>query len=315
MPRKPRIHFHGAVYHVILRGNSGNDVFTDDADRNRFLSLVKEGIRRFGNKIHAFCLMSNHIHLIIEVADVPLSRIMHNLSFRYTAYLNKKKNSIGHVFHGRYKAVLVDTDNYLLELVRYIHNNPVAAGIVETPENYRWSSHLQYIGKTAIKWLTTDHVLVHFSQNRHCAIQQYQDFFKQEPATFDELQANVFKESLKCGILGDSLYVEEMLQQTGHLEMIHPSIDEIISLVCEYYGMMKEDFLKSRKRGKPSEARAVTAWLTRESNNATITDFSKICGRGIPALSQAATRLENQARNDTELADRMDVLKSTCFGL
>ena len=125
MVRKTRIHYFGAVYHVILRGNGGQDIFYSQEDRYRLYLLLQEGIERFGHRIHAFCLMTNHLHIVVQVGDIALSKIFQNVSFRYTRYINKKQNRIGHLFQGRYKALLIDADTYLLELVRYIHNNPL----------------------------------------------------------------------------------------------------------------------------------------------------------------------------------------------
>ncbi len=163
MPRKLLIHFPGAVYHVILRGNAGQEVFFDDADRSLFSLLLQEVTARFGYRIHGFCLMTNHIHLTIQVDEVPLSRIMQNLGFRYTQFINRRHNRKGHLFQGRYKALLIDVDSYLIELVRYLHLNPVRAGMVEYPETYPWSSHQAYPGRQSIFWLTTRWVLSQIS--------------------------------------------------------------------------------------------------------------------------------------------------------
>ena len=146
MARKPRIHLPGGFYHVILRGNSGQPVFFTDEDCCRFYLLLQEGTCRFGYRIHAFFLMTNHIHLVIQVGAIPLSRGMQNLSFRYARWINWRKKRTGHLFQGRYKAVLVDGDSYLLELIRYIHLNPVRAGMVTDPEEYLLSGHRAYLG-------------------------------------------------------------------------------------------------------------------------------------------------------------------------
>lgn len=156
MARKSRIHVPGGVYHVLLRGNDGQDIFFTGKDRARFSLLLQEGTERFTYLLHAFCYMTNHVHLVIQVGDVPLSKIIQNLSFRYTKYINKQKNRIGHLFQGRYKAILVDGDTYLLELVRYIHNNPLRAGLVKDPADYPWSSHRLYLGLDVLSYLTTD---------------------------------------------------------------------------------------------------------------------------------------------------------------
>lgn len=136
MVRKPRIHIVGSLYHVILQGNGGEAIFFNEDDRDQFYLLVQEGIERFGHRINGFYCMTNHVHLAIQVGDIPLSKIMQNLSFRYTRRINQREKRVGHLFQGRYKAILVDGDSYLLELVRYIHLNPVRAGMVSEPIEY-----------------------------------------------------------------------------------------------------------------------------------------------------------------------------------
>ena len=122
----------------MLRGNDGQPIFFDDEDRCRMCLLIQEGIERFGHSIHAFCFMTNHLHLAIQVVEVSISRIIQNLAFRYTRYINRKQKRIGHLFQGRFKSIVVDGKRYLKELVRYIHLNPVRAGIVYQPEKYVW---------------------------------------------------------------------------------------------------------------------------------------------------------------------------------
>jgi REP element-mobilizing transposase RayT len=163
MARKPRIHYPGAVYHVILRGDAGQDLFSQDKDRDRFYRLLDEGQQKYGYRIHAFCLMRNHVHLALQVGEISLFRIMQNLSQRYTVWMNRQQGRTGHLFQGRYKAILLDADAYLLELLRYIHLNPVRAGIMKLPEGYAWSSHRAYLGQEKIPWLTTDWTLAQFS--------------------------------------------------------------------------------------------------------------------------------------------------------
>ena len=145
MARKPRIHYPGALYHVIIRGNARQDIFFDKKDRYRFYLFVQEGVERFGHRVLAFCLMTNHVHIAIQVGDVPLSRIMQNLTFRYTRWVNWRLNRSGHLFQGRYKAIICDRDKYLLALVRYIHLNPVRAKLTTRPERYAYSGHNSYL--------------------------------------------------------------------------------------------------------------------------------------------------------------------------
>ena len=179
MARKPRVHYPAALYHVILRGNGGQEIFFGQEDRFRFYLLLQEGIERYGHQVHAFCLMTNHVHLAIQVGEVGLPRIIQNLAFRYTRWVNWRRNRTGHLFQGRYKAVLIDADSYLLELSRYIHLNPVRSGMVRRPEDYPWSGHRAYLGLETIPWLTTDWVLSMFSNRRDRARRVYRRFVEE----------------------------------------------------------------------------------------------------------------------------------------
>ena len=128
MARKPRVHFTGALYHVMSRGNQGQAIFKSDQDRQRYLDFLKDGQKRFGYRLYAYVLMGNHVHHLIEIGQTPLSKVMQNILFRYTRYWNRRYKKTGHLFQGRYKAILCDKDSYLLELIRYLHLNPVNSG-------------------------------------------------------------------------------------------------------------------------------------------------------------------------------------------
>ena len=141
MARKPRIEYSGAFYHVITRGNRKETIFFDAEDREKFLDKLLEYKKRYNFILYAYTLMNNHIHLLIETEETPLSKIMQGLLQSHAQWHNRKYKTVGHLFQGRYKAILCDRNEYLLVLVRYIHLNPVRAGIVKDPADYRWSSH------------------------------------------------------------------------------------------------------------------------------------------------------------------------------
>lgn len=145
-----------STYHVILRGNDGQRIFFLEEDKSKLCLLIQQGVERFGHKIEAFCFMSNHIHLAVRVANISISQIMQHLAFRYTRYINRKYNRIGHLFQGRFKSVLVDDENYLKELVRYIHLNPVRAKLVIAPLQYFWNSHRAYLELDELSWLNVE---------------------------------------------------------------------------------------------------------------------------------------------------------------
>ncbi len=180
MPRHPRIHLPGAFYHVTLRGNHRQDIFFAAEDRRVLNNIVGEVLDRFGARLHAYCWMTNHVHLLMQVGDTPLGRLMLRIASRYARTLQARFHTTGHLFERRYHSVLVDANEYLLELLRYIHLNPVRAHIVTTPVDYHWSSHHAYLGIRAEPWVTTEFSLSMFHAERHAALQAYRHFIDSE---------------------------------------------------------------------------------------------------------------------------------------
>jgi putative transposase len=177
MSRPLRIEYPGAVYHVTSRGNEKKPVFKTDPDRLNFLNTLQHVNKRYNWICHAYCLMTNHYHLLIETPDGNLSIGMRQLNGVYTQLFNKLHGRAGHLFQGRYKAILIQKDSHLLEVCRYVVLNPVRAKMVEKPEEYPWSSYLSTGGRTkAHGCLTTDWVLGQFSGKRGKAEQEYRKF-------------------------------------------------------------------------------------------------------------------------------------------
>ena len=175
MTRPLRIEFKGAVYHITSRGNARQAIFLDEKDFADFLSVLCSVVKRYHFILHAYCLMNNHYHLLIETPYGNLSRGMRQLNGLYTQRFNQRHQRVGHLFQGRYKAILVDKDNYLLGLYRYIVLNPVRANIVKDPKDYKWSSYQATTGHKGIPCLTTDWILSQFG-NKQKASRQYQAF-------------------------------------------------------------------------------------------------------------------------------------------
>lgn len=307
MPRKPRIFYPGAVYHVILRGNAGQDIFFEDKARKYFYRLLQEGREKFEHRIHAFCLMANHVHLVIQVGDVPLSRIIQNLSQRYTGSVNRRQKRTGHVFQGRYKAILIDAETYLLELVRYIHLNPVRAGIVERVDDYPWTSLQTYLGKEKLSWLNTDWVLGHFGSRKRAAQKRFKEFIQEG---LGQGRREEFHKGIKeGGILGDDAFAEEVLTLKGEKRGPRVTIDEILVRVCDRYGIHLQDVIAAGKQHGPSEARAMVSWLVRESPHLSLTELSRRLNREISSLSWAARRLVDKANFNAHLSRKMTQLR------
>ena len=177
MARPLRLEFPGAVYHIMARGNARQDIFLDDADRHRFLSLFAREVGQQGWRCYAYCLMGNHYHLLIETPEGNLVTGMRRLNGVYTQSFNRRHGKVGHLFQGRYHSVLVDRDNYLLELCRYVVLNPVRARIVKKAADWPWSSYRATAGKIQPpNWLAVDWVLGQFGRSRVGARQVYKRF-------------------------------------------------------------------------------------------------------------------------------------------
>jgi putative transposase len=181
MSRPLRVEYSGAVYHITARGNARKKIFDDDYDREMFLSTLGAVAKRYNWVCHSFCLMDNHYHLIIETSDANLSIGMRQLNGIYTQKYNRRHKQPGHVFQGRFKAILVDKENYLLELCRYVVLNPVRAKIIEKPEQWTWSSYRATAGiDKKTESLTTDWILSMFSEERKKARQRYRKFITEK---------------------------------------------------------------------------------------------------------------------------------------
>lgn len=179
MSRPLRIELSGGVYHVTSRGDGREDIYFSDQDREVWLGVLGEVCRRFNWLCHAYCLMTNHYHLVVETPEGNLSQGMRQLNGVYTQYVNRTHQRVGHVFQGRYKAILVEKDSYLLELARYVVLNPVRAGIVQTAADWPWSSDGAMIGEAIPQpWLQTDWLLRQFGRAKGPARAGYADFVR-----------------------------------------------------------------------------------------------------------------------------------------
>lgn len=214
MARPLRLEFAHALYHVTSRGDRREDIFHSDADRHAWLGVLAQVCKRFNWTVHAYCLMSNHYHLLVETPDANLSAGMRQLNGVYTQLSNRAYGRVGHVFQGRFKAIVVDKDNYLLELARYVVLNPVRAGMVSDVGEWPWSSYRAMIASSNAEqpeWLATDKLLAYFAVdqqtlNRTQAQQRYIQHVRDGvglPSVWEALSGQVF--------LGDEKFVNKML--------------------------------------------------------------------------------------------------------
>lgn len=174
MARKKRIWYRGAIYHITSRGNHRNDIFKDDEDYLVYLTILEESLGKYCGVLYCYCLMTNHVHLVIETGEINISMIMKRINQLYTMYINNKYNLVGHLLQGRYNAEIIETDSYILDVSRYIHLNPIKANMVLKPEEYEWSSYSMFIGKKEEKLINSEKILSYFHEENKK--QLYQEF-------------------------------------------------------------------------------------------------------------------------------------------
>ena len=243
MARRQRVHYEGALYHVICRGNNREYVFDKEEDKKMYLKTILRYKEKYSFRLYAYCIMDNHAHLLIEVDRAPLSQIMQGIQQVFTMKYNKKHDRIGHVFEQRYKAILCDKDQYLLSLIRYIHQNPLGAGIVEKLD-YEWSSHSIYIGTRASELVDHQYVLGILSEDINQAIKKYVELMEEE--------IGIDIEAMKEKELSRGIKQDRGLGRQGNKELSH---DYIMQKICEYYQIEPKELSKKTRKQKIVNAR------------------------------------------------------------
>ena len=316
MSRPLRIEFPGAWYHVMNRGRRGEEIFSGSKDFKAFIELLQESAELWAVKISAYCLMSNHYHLLLQTPQGNLSRYMRHLNGVYTQRYNRVHNCDGTLFRGRYKAILVEEDPYLLELVRYIHRNPLRAGIIEKLDQYQWSSHPGYLSRSPRwDWLHKDFILSMFASPLKNRIELYRDFVAQPDG---EDIRDVFEKKKWPGIIGriefidwakNNFFTEKIHKQIPDSAQLAPDIEVIKGAVCSYYGVGEESLMHS-VRGMVNEPRNVAIYLTRTLCRKDLLQISAAYGmRGYSSASSVLERINKRLDEDQALRKCISEIK------
>ena len=294
MARRPRLHIPGGFYHIVLRGNGRQAIFFDADDRARWESLLAEGLDKYSHRVHAYCWMTNHVHMAVQAHAEPLSRFIALVASSYARMTNRKTGRSGHLFERRYGAILVQADTHLLELVRYIHLNPVRAGIVSRPTAYRWSSHRTFLSAKGPAWLTMDRVLSVFGPTVGEARRQYGRFMA---APADESLWEQFRKGRDDDprILGDDDFA-----RTADAQSTTPahdgSLDNLIEQACRRHGVSKQDLASPSRVRHYAQVRAEIALAAVEGRVATLAEVARRFNRAASNLCRGINRLRAEAR-------------------
>ncbi len=304
MSRPLRIEYPGAYYHVMNRGLAYQPIFKADEDREKFLDGLGEVHSRWNARIFCYCLMGNHYHLGVQTPGEPLSRIMRHIDGVYTQRYNRRHRRDGPLFRGRYRAILVDGDQYLLAVARYIHHNPVEAGMVERAEGYGWSSLRHYLRKRGRpNWLDTQIVMDHFGGSKPRMLEFMHS--KMEPEVRAHygsgqigpiLGSEAFKEWVKAQ--GWKSRGDREIPERRHLAL---GMDTCIGAVARVYRMRREAVTR-RARGVKNEARQVGMYICREAGGYSHKQIAESFGAGsYSTVSSVCVAVKKRMGNDKVL--------------
>ncbi len=318
MGRPLRIEYPGAVYHITSRGNERKKIFVSDEDSLKFLKILEDYHDRYGILIHSYVLMNNHYHLILETPQGNLLKVMHGINSGYTGYFNRKYKRTGHLFQGRYKAILVDKDNYLLALSRYVHLNPVRAKAAGRPEQYRWSSYAGYIGKEkGTSWIEYAWVLSQFSNDIKKAMRSYKIFVeevltKEIPTPLEDIHGQI--------VLGGEKFIDKVKKMLTGKELssditerkrfqMQPDPDKIIKEVAGAFGV-DEEMIKGKGQ-RSNMARKAAIYFVQRYAGLTNEEIGEIFG-GIhySAVSKASGRIKQEMADNKKISKLIRVLDS-----
>jgi REP element-mobilizing transposase RayT len=299
MARPLRLEYPGAVYHVTARGNAKQAIYLDDEDRARFLGLLAREVGQQGWRCTAYCLMDNHYHLLFETPEPNLVAGMKRLNGAYAQAFNRRHGRVGHLLQGRYTAILVDRDSHLLELCRYVVLNPVRAGLVERPADWRWSSYQATArartdrSRAAPAWLDVAWVLEQFGRTPTAARRAYRHFVAEGVVAASPWQ------DLRGGIwLGPEGFRQRMQERLSKAAMANvpvaqrqptrPRAEEVLEAVAAAYDLSRDDLLRRRD---PAAFRAAV-YLLRRAANLSIKEVAGLFGISQPWVSRIQGGIE-----------------------
>jgi len=302
------------------RGRRREEIFTSPGDYQLFREVLKETVEMHHLEVSAYCLMPNHYHLLVQTPEGNISRCMRHVNGVYTQRFNRRHGTDGQLFRGRYKAILVDDDNYLLEVLRYIHRNPVRAGMVKKTGDYNYSSHKAYISNAAKwNWLHKDYLLSMFSENNRQAVKAYKDLVAQvEPQEIEDffslknspsiLGSQEFKDRIK-----KKFHDLQLRQEIPEAKILEPDPEEIKEAVCEFYQVTK-DSLESSRRGFTNLPRDVAIYLVRRYRHETLSEIGHYFHMSnYSSVSSAVERVKRVLPNDKELSKQIKNIEKIIY--
>jgi REP element-mobilizing transposase RayT len=308
MARRPRIHYAGGFYHVIARGNRGLKLFRRDQDYKLYLKFLAEYKGRYKFLLYAYVLMPTHIHFLIEVGQVPLSKVMQSLQFRYTRNYNLRYQSWGHLFLGRYKAILCEKDSYLLELSAYIHLNPVRANLVKDPSEYPWSSYREYLKGGGVGLVDSSLVLKQFSNVKGRAIRGYVRFVGERlPVGHRDDLYRVRDQRF----LGDESFIERVGRRRidGRSYVYDISIQELVVDVSSAFGVGAGRIWSMTRNREGAWGRGIVGYMGKKLCGYSVKSLAEYFQRDPVAMSRGMGKVERRMEADKDFEAKLRELE------
>ncbi len=317
MSRPLRIEFPGAWYHVMNRGRRSEIIFSDKEDYSRFLDLLIEISEMWNANIAAYCLMSNHYHVLLQTPDGNISRCMRHLNGLYTQQYNRIHGFDGQLFRGRYKSILVCNDSHLLQMVRYIHKNPVKAGMVKEMPDYEWSSYKGYLSYSKKwKWLHKDYIFSMITPKKKGRLKPFIEFMQENDS---QEVTDLFSKKNLPSIFGPKSFITKIREkyyfsktdyEIPESKSLAPSSDDIISVICGYYNVSFNELLVTR-RGVFNKPRNVAIYLLRNIRGDNLNDIKNIFQiNAYSTVSSIIQTVSELKKSDRRLRQQIETIKN-----
>lgn len=308
MPRRKRTHYFNAIYHVILRGNHRQNIFFCDKDRLQMYNYLSEACEIFGCKIHLFCFMTNHVHFVIEIGYIPLAKIMQSINSRYARYINKQQERKGYLCEGRYQAIIVQNEKYLLELCYYIHMNPLKAKITDNLDNYRWSSHCSYCGYENLSWITTELIWNLLKKNSISSQESYLHFMYDRKQSYRETMFCKFDDNGEL-IIHNPVNLRQRSVAAEVNKRINLPLEKIITIICEQMQISQEQLASGSVRRKIVLARSMIAYFAHYRAGFLLTNIAICLDKRADSISKTMHSTLNQLHSNHKLAQLMNSIE------
>jgi len=282
----------------MFRGVDGRALFFDDQDRIRFCLFLQEAAELHSLKVHAFCLMTNHIHLILEPVKGALSTGVHRFAGRYAQYYNSRHQRRGYVYQGRFRSIIVESGLYLRRLIRYIHLNPLEAGLAKTPDDYRWSSHQAYFGHAFFTWLETKRVLAYFGTTVNEALVELDAFMRKKIEAAEDAEG--IRKALRVGAYGSDefirIYMPDFVNDDAGPGQNQVTIEQLTQGLCDKFSINLERLSSTDKSQHIVNARSVLAAAAQQLEGLSLGDVCRLLRKHHGTVSRLAARAAKQPR-------------------